>query len=142
MKGFTLVELLAVIVVLAIIVIIATPIIDNVIDEAKESANLRSIEGYANAVKNEYYNQQTGSGMPVIDENFLANVETSGGEVKCNSVLYNKGTILYKCSVQDSEKKYCYANEQHYACDDEDYLAIFTGNGGIPTLEGKEKPKN
>ena len=135
-KGFTLIELLAVIIILAIIAIIATPIITDVIESSKESANLRSIEGYAKAVKQKYYNDSLGGSKPVIDSTFLSNVETSGGEVKCDSVLYNNGTILYKCSVQNSEKKYCYANEQHYACDDEDYLAIFTGSGGVETLEG------
>ena len=132
-KGFTLIELLAVIVVLAIIAIIATPIITDVIEESKESANLRSIEGYAKAVKQKYYNDSLDGSKPVIDSTFLSNVDTSGGEVKCDSVLYNNGPILYKCTVQNSEKKYCYANEQHYACDDEDYLAIFTGSGGVET---------
>ena len=39
-KGFTLIELLAVIIILAIIALIATPIILNVIDDAKKSAGL------------------------------------------------------------------------------------------------------
>ena len=50
-KGFTLIELLAVISLLAIVALIATPIILNVIDDSKESANLRSIEGYARAIE-------------------------------------------------------------------------------------------
>ena len=37
-KGFTLIELLAVIIILAIIALIATPIILNVIDDARKSA--------------------------------------------------------------------------------------------------------
>ena len=49
-KGFTLVELLAVIVLLAIVALIATPVIDNVIDSSRKRANERSIEGYANAI--------------------------------------------------------------------------------------------
>ena len=55
-KGFTLIELLAVIIILAIVAIIATPIITDIIESSKESANLRSVEGYANAVKNKYFN--------------------------------------------------------------------------------------
>ena len=39
-KGFTLIELLAVIIILAIIALIATPIIFNVIDDAKRYAGL------------------------------------------------------------------------------------------------------
>ena len=45
-KGFTLVELLAVIVILAIIALIATPIILNVISDAKKQAALESFKGY------------------------------------------------------------------------------------------------
>ena len=45
-KGFTLVELLAVIVILAIIALIATPIILNVIDDAKTNAAKNSAYGY------------------------------------------------------------------------------------------------
>ena len=132
-KGFTLIELLAVIIILAIIAIIATPIITDVIEESKESANLRSIEGYAKAVKQKYYNDSLGGGKPVIDSTFLSNVDTSGGEVKCDSVLYNNGSILYKCTVQNSKKKYCYANEQHYDCGDPEFLDIFKGSGGVET---------
>ena len=45
-KGFTLVELLAVIVILAIIALIAPPIILNVISDAKKQAALESFKGY------------------------------------------------------------------------------------------------
>ena len=37
-KGFTLIELLAVIIILAIVALIATPIILNVVDDARQSA--------------------------------------------------------------------------------------------------------
>ena len=50
-KGFTLVELLAVIVILAIIALIATPIILNIIKDAKRSAAKDSAYGYIDAVE-------------------------------------------------------------------------------------------
>ena len=50
-KGFTLVELLAVIVILAIIALIATPIILGVIDNAKEGAAKSSALGYVDALE-------------------------------------------------------------------------------------------
>lgn len=43
-KGFTLIELLAVIVILAIIALIATPIIINIINDARTQAKTRSAE--------------------------------------------------------------------------------------------------
>ena len=46
-KGFTLIELLAVIVVLAIIALIATPIVMNIINSSKDSANKVSASNFA-----------------------------------------------------------------------------------------------
>lgn len=51
-KGFTLIELLAVIVVLAIIALIATPIVLNLIDDAREGAAESTTTGYMQAVEN------------------------------------------------------------------------------------------
>ena len=53
-KGFTLVELLAVIVILALIALIATPIILNVINDAKKQAAKDSAYGYMDAVREIY----------------------------------------------------------------------------------------
>lgn len=51
-KGFTLIELLAVIVILAIIALIATPMVLNVIDTAKEGSAKASAYYYVKAVEN------------------------------------------------------------------------------------------
>ena len=51
-KGFTLLELLAVIVILAIIALIATPIILNIIKNVEKTAALRSTDEYIDSVKN------------------------------------------------------------------------------------------
>ena len=50
-KGFTLMELLAVIIILAIIALIIAPIVINLINEAEESANLKSAKFYLDAVE-------------------------------------------------------------------------------------------
>ena len=50
-KGFTLIELLAVIVILAIIALIATPIILNMIENAKKGAAIDSAYGYIDAIE-------------------------------------------------------------------------------------------
>lgn len=50
-KGFTLVELLAVLVILAIVALIAVPIVLNLISSSKQSANERSAELYIDAVE-------------------------------------------------------------------------------------------
>ena len=134
-KGFTLIELLATIVLLAIIALIATPVINNVIESSKESANQRSIEGYAAAVRNEYYNQQTGGGIPVIDDAFLSNVDTQGNEITCENVLYSDDyqVVLNKCTIADTtDKLYCYAGSKHYTCDNEEFSSILIASGWTP----------
>jgi len=65
-KGFTLIELLAVIVILAIIALIATPIILEIIQDAKEESDKRSVELYANSIKNSIVRKQL-SGNKVSD---------------------------------------------------------------------------
>lgn len=52
-KGFTLIELLAVIVILAIIALIATPIVLNMINQARKSAARSSSLGFIDSI--EYY---------------------------------------------------------------------------------------
>ena len=52
--GFTLIELLAVIIVLAIIALIATPIIFNVIENAKLKSLENSCYGVIDAVRTKY----------------------------------------------------------------------------------------
>lgn len=127
-SGFTLIELLAVIILLAIVALIATPIINDTIETSKESANQRSIEGYANAVRNEYYNQQTDGSIPVIDADFLSKVDTQGNEITCTNVFYSDeySVVLNDCTIaEETDKKYCYADGKHYACDDNEFLNIF-----------------
>ena len=45
-KGFTLIELIAVLVILAIIALIVTPLVLNIVRKAKDSANKRSVDAY------------------------------------------------------------------------------------------------
>ena len=86
-KGFTLVELLAVIVILAIIALIATPIILNVIDNAKEGSAKNSAYGYIDAVEKanaqqilKVSNISVLSGTYTIGENGATVIESKEGE--------------------------------------------------------------
>ena len=69
-KGFTLIELLAVIVVLAIIALIATPMVLNVIDEAKKGAAENSAYAYIHAVEMKI-------AMEMITDNTVGDVKVS-----------------------------------------------------------------
>ena len=58
-KGFTLIELLAVIVILAVIALIATPLIMNVVNQAKEGANRDAAYGVVKAVETSVMQKMT-----------------------------------------------------------------------------------
>ena len=80
-QGFTLVELLAVIVILAVLALIATPVVLSIIDDAKESAMLRSAEMYLSGVENAVMRENMNSGG-----NFRPNECTiSNGNMTCGS---------------------------------------------------------
>lgn len=50
-KGFTLIELVAVLVIMAIIALIVTPLVMNIIRKAQRSANERSIDAYGRSAE-------------------------------------------------------------------------------------------
>lgn len=81
MKGFTLIELLAVIVILAVIALIATPIIMNVINDAKEGAKKDAAFGFAKAVETSIAVQMTkcpSMTVSSIDENGTVTIANCG----------------------------------------------------------------
>ncbi len=84
-SGFTLVELLAVMVVLAVIALIATPVVLEIIEGVKESATLRSAEMYLNAVENSImkHNMLTAGNFRPDDCTITSgNLNCDGTEVK------------------------------------------------------------
>ena len=111
-KGFTLIELLAVIVILAIIALIATPIILNIINDAREKANERSVELYASAVRNAMAAYQlTGTSAPTsfedLDIEYDRNVECETEE------LYSDGSFyIADCTVNGNVVNYAYGEKQ------------------------------
>ena len=113
-KGFTLIELLAVIVILAIIALIATPIVLNIINETKESANLRSAEMYLNGVE-----QSIARGM-------LQNKYIEDGTY---NILDDGNICLEKYELVDDK----------YVCKDND--GVPNNNELIVEVDG-EKPKS
>ncbi len=114
-KGFTLMELLAVIIILAAIALIATPVILNVINSTKAQADYRAIEGYAKAV--EYggmkYVYDHGGGQPADFAAFSSLVEYKGATISCASVSYADGHVtLTNCTINGGGKAYDYSNSK------------------------------
>lgn len=102
-SGFTLIELIAVLVILSIIALIVTPLVLNVINKAKTSANKRSVDAYGRSVEiaiSKYLlnTNDFPTNFEVLD------VEYSGENVACEvKELNSDGTIyLSKCKVGKS----------------------------------------
>ena len=83
-KGFTLIELLGVLTVLAIISFIAVPIIINIINDSRDKALERSLEGYIKAVNTAVAQKSRES----IFENTICTIE-SNGNLNCNDEVYD-----------------------------------------------------
>ena len=113
-KGFTLVELLAVIVILAIIALIATPIVLNVINQAQEGADARSIENYAKALETKYYADMMNevNTNQKLSDIVLGTSDYKGDTVSCDKKLLteNKSLVLSGCTVGNRKTKYNYEN--------------------------------
>ncbi len=98
-RGFTLIELLAVIVILAIIALIATPIILNMINNARKSAAVDSAYGYIEAV--EYNNS-----MNMINKDKYSLIE-DGEDIDISTItnINVKGTKPDSGKISISKKR-------------------------------------
>ena len=104
-NGFTLIELLAVIIILAVVAVIATPIVMDVVSDAKESALESKLKMYADSVKlsaTESYISKGGNVDGVVDTSTLNNSNTS-----CANAYYLNGRIyLGNCKVDGTTGLY------------------------------------
>ena len=105
-KGFTLIELIAVLVIMAIIALIVTPLVLNIVRKAKDSANKRSVDAYGKSI------DLAVASYLLDNEQFPTSIdqltiEYSGKEVICGITKLNEDSSLYlsKCSVGGVEVK-------------------------------------
>mgnify|MGYP004611379935 CR=1 FL=1 len=92
-KGFTLIELLAVIIILAVIALIATPIVLNVVDNARKSANKDSAYGLLDSAKL-YYMESLLDENKSLSGNLIDKINVSGRKPDSGTVyINNKGEI-------------------------------------------------
>ena len=89
-KGFTLIELLAVIVILAIIALIATPIVLNIIEKAKEGAARSSAFGTIDAARL-YYIENLADNKTVTSGN-ASDLQLSGDKASSGTWSLNLST--------------------------------------------------
>lgn len=124
-KGFTLIEIIAALVILAIIVAIVTPIIFKIVDKADNKSNQISVENYGHAIEFALaqYELENGDYPTTIDN---LNVKYSGAKVQCNVVkMRRNGKIFLSECYVDGDKvtdKKSYDNYYHYGKSDRSYL--------------------
>ena len=105
-NAFTLIELIAVLVILAVIALIVTPLVMNIVKKAKDNANKRSVDAYGKATEIAVatYLLDTGDYPTSLDN---LTVEYSGNEVLCNVKILNEDGSVYlsECRVANKEVK-------------------------------------
>ena len=140
-KGFTLVELLAVIVILAIIALIATPIILNVIGDAKKGAAIQSLNGYIDAAEKAIAMNQLeeDSTFPTSDasgcyelKNLDKFIKVKGTKPKLGTdakICFKNGDVksIDELEIDGYEMKY---EDEKYYINGEEYPVEDNGNGG------------
>ena len=103
--GFTLLELLAVIVILAIIALIATPIILGIIKDSKEKTNERSIEAYKRSLENALLTYQMKENKKPMEFSQIEKyIEYEGTEVFCPNIKLENGVIIFGVCEIKKEK--------------------------------------
>ena len=112
--GFTLIELIAVLVILAILALIVTPLVMNIIRKAKISADKRSIDAYGRSVELAIANYLLDNGDFPSDISQLT-VEYTGDEVVCSTAQLNSDSSVYlaNCTVGGRSVDYAYGSNKN-----------------------------
>ena len=113
-KGFTLIELVAVLVIMAIIALIVTPLVMNIIRKAKIAADKRSVDAYGRSIELAIagYLMDTGTIPTSISQ---LTIEYSGDEVVCSTTQLKSDSSIYLagCTVGGrSVEGYTYGKEE------------------------------
>ena len=99
-KGFTLIELIAVLVIMAILALIVTPLVMSIIRKARVSADKRSIDAYGRSIELAIASYLLDNGtFPTSIEQLT--IEYSGDEVVCSTTQINPDSSVYleECTV-------------------------------------------
>ena len=113
-NAFTLIELIAVLVIMAIIALIATPLVMSIIRKARISADKRSVDAYGRSIELAIagYLMDTGSFPTSIDQ---LTIEYSGDEVVCSTTQLNNDSSIYLAGCRVGGRSvdgYTYGSEE------------------------------
>ena len=112
-QGFTLIELIAVLVIMAILALIVTPLVMNIIRKARIAADKRSIDAYGRSIELAIagYLLDTGTFPTEISE---LTIEYSGNTVECETTQINPDSSVYLtgCTVGGRTVDYAYGSDK------------------------------
>lgn len=102
-KGFTLVELLAIIVIISVITLITIPIVKNIIDESKENTAINSAYGFKEAVHDYYISSTLDDevnleGIYTVSNGTVNGPNVSSAAMKVKGTKPTAGRLIYKNS--------------------------------------------
>ena len=113
-KGFTLIELIAVLVIMAIIALIVTPLVMNIIRKARVSADKRSVDAYGRSIELAIAGYLLDTGKFPTEVSQLT-IEYSGNKVECSTTQINTDSSVYLagCTVAGrSVENYTYGEDK------------------------------
>ena len=113
-NGFTLIELIAVLVIMAILALIVTPLVMNIIRKARTAADKRSVDAYGRSIEIAIAGYLLDTGTFPTSMNQLT-VEYNGDEVVCSTTQIKSDSSVYLagCTVGGREvKDYTYGSEE------------------------------
>jgi len=93
-RAFTLIELIAVLVIMAIIALIATPLVMNIIRKARISADKRSVDAYGRSIELAIAGYLLDTGKFPTEVSQLT-IEYSGNKVECETTQINSDSSVY-----------------------------------------------
>ena len=138
-KGFTLIELIAVLVIMAIIALIVTPLVMTIIRKAKDSAAKRSVDAYGRSIDIAIagYILDNAEFPDSLDQ---LNIEYSGKEVTCGIMSLNEdsGAYLSECSVGNYKVKDSTTNDGWYHYEAKNMVTFDYKIGDTVTYKGVE----
>ena len=112
-KGFTLIELIAVLVIMAILALIVTPLVMNIIRKAKLAADKRSIDAYGRSIELAIAGYLLDNGKFPTSVGELT-IEYSGNKVECSTTQLNSDSSVYLtgCTVGGRTVDYTYGTDK------------------------------
>lgn len=113
-RGFTLIELVAVLVIMAIIALIVIPLVMNIIRKARIAADKRSVDAYGRSIELAIAGYLLDTGKFPTEVSQLT-IEYSGNQVVCSTTQINTDSSVYLagCTVAGrSVENYTYGSDK------------------------------